>query len=173
MSSSLSSIGLIQRAVNQFVSRAQIRVVVGAGTHVLEVFQLFGGVEIIGQQAIFRQINALNGLTNIWADATDGTNTVTVAASPGPDLSAALPGSRFWRGHDETQPFDYLISDQIRYYVPGLPEVKLARPYTLNAKNGVDNFGRVHFTTGGPMDVVFDVVFVWSPLDSGYIVCCG
>jgi hypothetical protein len=172
MQASISGVHIVRKAVNRFISRGLLRLVFGAGTHTVNVFQLFGGVEILRHQAEFVAIAQLNGLTNVWADATDGTTTITLTAS-GLDLSAACTGTQFFRGHDETQPFDVILADQIRYYSPAPPIPKLADAYTLNAKDGVDNFARLHFTAGGPLDVTIGMVFVWEPLDGGYIVCCG
>ncbi len=172
MQASLSGVQIFRKAVNRFISRSAFRIVKGAGTHTINIFQLFGGVEILRHQAEFVAVNAISGLTNVWADATDGTTTITLVA-PGVDLSAACCGTQFFRGHDETQPFDVILADQIRYYSPSPPEPKLADAYTLNAKDGADNFVRLHFTTGGPLDVIICMVFIWEPLDGGYIVCCG
>lgn len=163
---SSSNVQIIHRAIDEFLITSHVHVVVPPGAHTLDILRFHGGVRIIEQQAEIVEATLITDLTGLYADVWDGTNAVNVTTG-GIVLSGAPSGTRFFKGSDITQPFDFMLADQIRIYEPGGP--KVGDPYVVNPKNGVDNVGRVHFATTSGIDVVFGTKFVYQPLDGGFV----
>ena len=156
----------IQQAIGEYMIRSDIDVVVGPGSYTLNILEINGGVRIIEQQAEIVKANLITNLTGVYADVYDGTTTVNVTTG-GIVLSGAPVGSRFFKGEDTTQAFTLMLADQVRIYEPSGP--KVGDPYVVNPKNGVQNYGRVHFATTSGIDICWRVKFVFEPLDGGLV----
>lgn len=137
------------------------------GTYILNAARIIGGVRILEGQGTITRIDAINGLTDLWVDFWDGTKSVPVTKTPGADLSAAQVGTLFFRSGNKLTPLEVMISDECRLYECATPLCTQQNAYTLNGKNGVDNFLRFHLTIGGLLDAEAELSFTWEAYPGG------
>jgi len=138
-----------------------------AGTYIVNAARVIGAVRVLEAQGVITRLGAINGMTDVWADLWDGTESIPVTKTPGANLSAAQVGTIFFRSGNALQPLEVMISDKVRFYECGTPLCTQQNAYTANAKNGVDTFLRFHFTLGGLFDGDANVSFTWESYPEG------
>jgi len=129
-------------------------------TKIFNVFKFTGTVRILDQWAIITDATALTNCTNVYATVYDGTNTANLTAD-GMTLSGATVGTFFTKDMVIAQPYSMLDADQVRV-LETLEDRKVGRPFTVNGKNGVDNYIRFQVTTNTTLDFTMYVGFEYE-----------
>jgi hypothetical protein len=132
----------------------------------INVLQFIGTVEIISQYAeILSVINASN-MTNVYADIWDGTNSKNLTkSSPGADFSGLCAGSFISKLGSITEEYEVNIATENR--ISDIDPGDVGQPFLITAKNGVDNFIRLNFTTNTILDFVMKVFFKYRIINGG------
>lgn len=141
------------------------------GVQTTNLFQLWGGVEVLRFYGVFTDVTDVSAVTAASFDLYDGTNTVPVTSAAGTALSACSNGSLIGRTDQAAAAIDYLNADQVRI-VDGAIGLDLFAPIIANAKNGVANYFRFHYTSdGGGAEFGITFEMIWRPLirDSGLV----
>lgn len=163
-----SAIQGVRIGVNQYINSVSNTLYLETpGTYTISAAKVVGAVRVLEAQGQITRLDAINGLTNLWADLWDGTISDPITKTPGADLSSAQVGTIFFRSGSKLQPFETMISDEGRVYECATPLCTQQNAYTLNAKNGVDTFIRFHLTIGGLLDGEAVVSFVWESYPLG------
>ena len=136
--------------------------ITGTGAVNLNVFKYTGAIRVFRQWAQITSITTLTNMTDVYAQIWDGTVATDLTKTPGAVLSGVPVGTYFTKNRDASQTYTVLSADQARFTEDdsGRP-----RPFTCNAKNGVDSYIRFNFTTtDSPIDFLMDIWFEWYPL---------
>ena len=141
------------------------------GVQTVNLFTLEGGVEVLRFYGVVVDVTDVSAVTAASLDLYDGMNTVPITSAAGTDLSACSLGSLVGRTDQAAVALDYLNADQVRI-VDGAVGIDLFAPIIANAKNGVTNYFRFHYTSdGGGAEFQMTFEIIWRPLirDSGLI----
>lgn len=146
----------------------ELHIQIGPGS-VYGAYAIFTGhIQILNQFAIITEITTLNNATDMYATVHDGTaeEKITAGNPGGFVLSGATVGTMFLKDQLATQAATVLDADQVRISEP--PNRLAGSPFTLNAKEGVDNFIRIYLTTtDAPVDFKAQAYFEYRPLGWG------
>jgi len=138
----------------------------GTGSQIVNVFEFTGTVLIIDQWAEITRVGTLTNLTNMYATAYDGTNTINLT-SDGASLSGAPVGSFFTKDKISSETYTVNLSDQCRV-IETSGDKKAGRPFILTAKEGATNYIRFHYTTtDNPVDFDIKIFFEYSVMNGG------
>lgn len=130
------------------------------------VLQFTWTIMILNQFAEITEVTTLTNLTNMYATAYDGTNSVELTADWAV-LSWAPVWSFFTKDKVATESYSVNLSDEVRL-LETRDTKKAWRPFILTAKNWVDNFIRLHFTTtDAPVNFKALILFEYRPIDGG------
>jgi len=118
----------------------------GSGATVSDnLFQFYGTVEVKYIRGIVTTAIGSN-VTNVYINAYDGTNTVSLSKTTTRTLSSAPIDSLIQKVADSDEVLGYLASDQARLYEDD-SKYGVDRTFILNAKRGVNNYLRMTYTT--------------------------
>lgn len=144
-----------------------IDILVPAGTHALPIFRYGGSITIHSHYGRITAITTLSNLTDLYLYISDGMVTAKLSRGDpgGVDLSGAPVGTLGTKEEVYTQPYTLLEGDCCRSFEP--TDKRAGFPVILNARDGVDNFIGVCFTTtDNPVDFSLRVVCEYEPLFS-------
>lgn len=127
--------------------------ITGNGATVLNVFKFTGTVRILNQEAVIMAVTDIVTCSNVYATVYDGTNTKDLTAD-GIDLSGVSVDTYFTKDKIATETYSLNASDEVRV-LETLDDRKAGRPFSVTAKNGVDNFIQFRFT--GDANTDFDM----------------
>lgn len=142
--------------------------VTGTGALVAPMLEFSGAVDILNQYAHIESVTTLTNATDVYADIWDGAvaTQLTKGAPGGAVLSGFGEASFFSKAEAETEPYTVFNSDQARVHEPSYKDI--GKPFTINAKYGVQNTIRFHLTTtDAPIDFVVHVHFEFKLLHTG------
>lgn len=151
---------------------AKLQTLVGSGSPVTvstNLFQIYGTVEIEYIHGhVMTQLGA--DIDNVYFDVYDGTNSVPLTKTTDLDLDAAPVGSLLHKTADADEVLTYEQSDQVRLYEDDT-KFGVDRTFVLNAKNGVNNYVRMTYTTTDtPTSGAIHWHIEWRPMsDDGYV----
>ena len=137
-----------------------------ANTYAEDLFKITGAVEILSLWAIFFYAAEVDNVTKVWHDVYDQTNSVPITAN-GIDCSGIDYQSHIGRNDQAGVAAELLDADQARI-VDGALGATLHAPFVVNAKHGVENVIRIHFTNDGST-MYFTMYYncVWRSLSRG------
>jgi hypothetical protein len=124
-----------------------------------------GSVEIANLYMRIIDITTLNNCTNLGIDIWDGSSSESLSrgAPNGTDISGAPVGSYLVKGEDCTEDLVFLSGAAGNLFEPTYK--KVGYPLEISAKEGVDNFVRICFsTTDNPVDFTLCVCVRYDPL---------
>lgn len=126
-----------------------VPIVLGAGSHAINVFKVTGTVLVTNQIAIITDDTDIADCTNVYASFHDGTvdNDLTL---PGIDLSGVPVGTTFFKDKDETQTYTLLSAADGQVYEP--TNWKEGKPFYCVAKIGASNYIQFHLTTASAVN---------------------
>jgi hypothetical protein len=146
----------------------EISIVRAAGTHAVNVFQVFGTVRIVDQAAEITEVTTLTNCTAVYATLWDGTSSKDLTAD-GAILSGAPVGTFFTKDQEVTQIYSVNMATEGRVNEI-LKAQFLGKPFTITQKSGVDTFIRFHFTTtDDPISFKMLLRFEYTSLDGGHL----
>lgn len=150
---------------NGFVFDEVVHITGVTGVVNLNVFKVTGTVRVLNQWAEITEITTLTNMTDVYADAYDGTNTADLTKTPGSTLSGAAVGTFFTKDKAATETYTVCLANEVRI---AEATSKQAAPFFVTQKNGADTFIRFNFTTtDNPIDFKMRVVFQYQPIDGG------
>ena len=134
--------------------------------YVEDLFKITGAVEILSLWAIWFYAGEVDNVTKVWHDVYDQTNSVPITAN-GVDCSDIEYWSHIGRNDQAPVVAELLDADQVRIVDGGLGAT-LHAPFVVNAKHGVENVIRIHFTNDGSL-LYFIMYYncVWRSLSRG------
>lgn len=139
--------------------------ITGTGSVNLNVFKVNGTIRVLNTWAEITEVTTLTNMTDVYADAYDGTLAIDLTKSPGAVLSGAPVGTFFTKDKASTETYSVALADQVR-----ILEVttKNAVPFYVTQKNGVDTFIRFNFTTtDAPISFKMTVWFEYQEINGG------
>ena len=127
--------------------------VTGNGATILNVFKFTKTVRILHQEALIMAITDIVTCSNVYATIYDGTNIKDLTAD-GIDLSGVPVGTYFTKDKIAANTYTMSEADEVRI-IETVEDRKAGRPFSVTAKDGVDNFIQFRFT--GDANTDFDM----------------
>jgi len=162
-----SAINFCERIAGRLLHAADV-VITGTGVVNLNVFKITGTVRVFNSWAEITEVTTLNNLTNMHADAWDGTNSVLLTKTPGAVLSGAPVGTFFTKDKSSADTYSVAAADEVRVLEA---TNKSSVPFYVTQKSATDTFIRFNFTTtDAPVSFKISVWFEYVPINGGTIV---
>jgi hypothetical protein len=136
----------------------------GTGDISANILQFFGSVTISDQWAMITEITSMDNLTNMYADAWDGTNVVGLTAD-GAVLSGMPVDTVFTKDKVSSEIYTVNDASEVRL-LETLEDRNIGRTFTLTNKYDTDTFIRLHLsTTDAALSFKMLVHFEYHPLN--------
>lgn len=135
----------------------------------INVFQVFGTVDIISQYAEITEVNNLTNMIGVYADLWDGVVSDDLTAD-GATLSNFPIGSWFTKDRETTETYSVINASTCKKHEIR-PAEDIGLPFQVTQKTGnVDTFIRFNYTTNTVLDFWMKIFFRWRPLNGGRLV---
>lgn len=135
----------------------------------VNVFQLTGGVKILGLHGEILTNTVLTNCTSVYFDLWDGTTSIPITKTTGAAMSGYNVGAFFIKDADSASALTILNNDQARIK-EAETGAKVSSELVAIQKTGTNTYIRFNYTTtDAPADATVKVDIIWVDIDSGTI----
>jgi len=130
----------------------------------VDVFTVTGPVVVMGLYGSFVDVTDVADIDALYLDIWDGTTAVEITDSAGVTCDGVTLGAVLAKTLVSTSPITLLDADQVRLNEEA--SNKAFKPFILNAKNGVTNTIRCHYTSAAGCNAQIDWALEWRCLNA-------